>query len=262
MSLFCGADSIDTLYLGDTEVEKAYVGSELVYTKEQPTPEPENCLKLVSESSNTMTLNQVGTPPTVNLEYSLNGSTWTAWDYANGGVTWTGALYLRGHDNTGFASSTSVYNNFAFTSSVAIYGNIMYLLEYDETLTAIPATYCFCNLFNRCTSLTTTPALPATTLELSCYRSMFYGCTSLTTAPALPATTLVGYCYYYMFYGCSSLTLLPKVSATDISANNCLSNWLSNVPANGTIHIAEGMSSVYPSGASGIPSGWTVVEDA
>ena len=235
MSLFCGADSIDTLYLGDTEVEKAYVGSELVYTKEQPTPEPENCLKLVSESSNTMTLNQKGTPPTVNLEYSLDGSTWTAWDYANGGVTWTGALYLRGHDNTGFARSASAYNNFAFTSSVAVYGNIMYLLEYDETLTAIPATYCFCYLF--------------------------YGCTSLTTAPALPATTLAYYCYHCMFYGCTRLNYV-KIYATDISANNCLSYWLSNVPANGTIHIAEGMSSVYPTGASGIPSSWTVVEDA
>ena len=236
MSLFCGADSIDTLYLGDTEVEKAYVGSELVYTKEQPTPEPENCLKLVSESSNTMTLNQVGTPQTVNLEYSLNGSTWTAWDYANGGVTWTGTLYLRGHDNTMFARNISHYNNFAFTSSVAVYGNIMYLLEYDETLTAIPATYCFYNLFN--------------------------GCTSLTTAPALPATTLASCCYESMFYGCTSLTLLPKVSATNISAASCLSSWLRNVPANGTIHIAEGMSSVYPTGASGIPSSWTVVEDA
>ena len=235
MSLFCGADSIDTLYLGDTEVEKAYVGSELVYTKGQPTPEPENCLKLVSESSNTMTLNKVGTPKTVNLEYSLNGSTWTAWDYTNGGVTWTGALYLRGHDNTRFASSKTVYNNFAFTSSVAIYGNIMYLLEYDETLTAIPATYCFYNLFN--------------------------GCTSLTTAPALPATTLARYCYFYMFYACTRLNYV-KIYATNISAESCLYYWLRNVPANGTIHIAEGMSSVYPSGVSGIPSGWTVVEDA
>ena len=39
---------------------------------------------------------------------------------------------------------------------------------------------------------------------------MFGGCTSLTTAPALPATTLAGGCYQEMFTGCTSL----KISAT------------------------------------------------
>lgn len=34
---------------------------------------------------------------------------------------------------------------------------------------------------------------------------MFYNCTSLTTAPALPATTLANFCYAYMFNGCISL---------------------------------------------------------
>ena len=34
---------------------------------------------------------------------------------------------------------------------------------------------------------------------------MFYGCTSLTTAPSLPATTLANNCYMNMFYGCRSL---------------------------------------------------------
>jgi hypothetical protein len=35
---------------------------------------------------------------------------------------------------------------------------------------------------------------------------MFYKCSSLTTAPELPATTLAGSCYVYMFYGCRSLS--------------------------------------------------------
>jgi len=50
-------------------------------------------------------------------------------------------------------------------------------------------------MFYGCTSLTTPPELPATTLDSYCYWSMFYGCTSLTTAPELPATTLTTYCY-------------------------------------------------------------------
>ena len=36
---------------------------------------------------------------------------------------------------------------------------------------------------------------------------MFYGCTSLTTAPALPATTLAESCYECMFADCTSLKL-------------------------------------------------------
>lgn len=37
-------------------------------------------------------------------------------------------------------------------------------------------------MFRDCTSLTTAPSLPATTLALSCYISMFYGCTSIKLA--------------------------------------------------------------------------------
>ena len=36
---------------------------------------------------------------------------------------------------------------------------------------------------------------------------MFFGCTSLTSPPALPATTLASYCYYSMFEGCASLKI-------------------------------------------------------
>jgi hypothetical protein len=50
--------------------------------------------------------------------------------------------------------------------------------------------YCFFNLFSGCTSLETSPELPATTLFSFCYKDMFSGCTSLETAPTLPAETL------------------------------------------------------------------------
>ena len=75
-------------------------------------------------------------------------------------------------------------------------------------------------MFYGCTSLTTAPSLPATTLAISCYGYMFYGCTSLTTAPSLPATTLANYCYRSMFYGCTSLTTAPSLPATTL-ANVC-----------------------------------------
>ena len=130
------------------------------------------------------------------------------------------------------------------------------------TAPELPATTlayeCYNGMFSSCTSLTTAPTLPATTLESDCYRYMFYGCTSLTTAPALPATTLVSDCYSSMFQNCTSLNNVT-VYADDISASNCTYNWLYDVAATGTFRNLG--SAKYPTGASGIPSGWTEVKN-
>lgn len=154
----------------------------------------------------------------------------------------------------------------------------------------LPATtlaeYCYAMMFQGCTKLTTAPKrLPATTLTETGYRWMFYECTSLVSAPELPATTLAAGCYRWMFYGCSSLTSAPdlpapelangcyggmfsectnlnyiKCLATDISADNCLTNWLSGVSSTGTFVKAPVMND-WPSGDSGIPTGWVVIND-
>ena len=47
--------------------------------------------------------------------------------------------------------------------------------------------------------------------------------------------------------------------ATDISASSCLANWVSGVASTGTFTKATSMTSL-PTGVSGIPSGWTVVD--
>jgi hypothetical protein len=114
-------------------------------------------------------------------------------------------------------------------------------------------------MFNGCTSLTTAPELPATTLDLGCYYSMFNGCTNLTTAPELPATDLDAYCYRYMFNDCSKLNYI-KMLATNILANNCLDYWVEGVSSTGTFVKNPAMTSL-PTGTSGIPSGWTVVDN-
>ena len=127
---------------------------------------------------------------------------------------------------------------------------------------SLPATTlvynCYSYMFNGCTNLTTAPELPATTLAGSCYESMFKGCTSLTSAPLLPAATLYNYCYRFMFQNCSNLKSITCL-ATNISATNCTTDWLSGVAATGTFTKAASMTS-WGSGASGIPSGWTVNE--
>ena len=138
-------------------------------------------------------------------------------------------------------------------------------------------------MFDGCTSLTIAPELPATTLAENCYNATFYGCTSLTTAPELPATTLADSCYKYMFKGCTSLTTAPALPAqatrmycyqymfqncSQLNYVKCLlvvpfesncRDWLSGVSTTGT--FVKTSFANWPTGASGIPSGWTI-EDA
>lgn len=169
------------------------------------------------------------------------------------------------------------------------YSNMFY---YCTSLTSAPqlpattlATGCYQSMFGNCTSLIIAPSLPATTLADSCYGSMFSNCTSLANSPELPATTLASYCYQAMFSRCTSLTKSPELPATtlvlmcysnmfmnctnlnnitmlatDISASDCLIQWVYAVADSGTFVKAASMTTL-PSGTSGIPEGWTVQDD-
>ena len=152
----------------------------------------------------------------------------------------------------------------------------------------LPATtlagYCYQSMFEGCTSLTKAPELPVTTLASSCYLYMFYGCTSLTEAPALPATKLASNCYSGMFWGCTSLTKAPELQATKLDSD-CFSHmfyvcsslnevrckipssynstqisystkdWLYDVSSTGKFYTNADAN--WPSGPTGIPRGWT-----
>lgn len=51
-----------------------------------------------------------------------------------------------------------------------------------------------------------------------------------------------------------------KCLATDISASNYTNSWVADVSSTGTFVKATGVT--WPTGASGIPSGWTVQDVA
>ncbi|MBQ8805117.1 MAG: leucine-rich repeat protein, partial [Bacteroidaceae bacterium] len=132
-----------------------------------------------------------------------------------------------------------------------------------ELSATILARLCYYQMFSGCTNLTAAPELPATALAISCYRKMFHGCTNLTAAPELPATTLVNYCYYQMFSGCTNLSSITML-ATNIPASRCLKDWVSGVASSGTFTKAASLiqgseTGQIPTGTSGIPKGWTVV---
>lgn len=123
------------------------------------------------------------------------------------------------------------------------------------------ATGCYFNMFGICSGLTEAPELPATTLANECYREMFRGCASLTTAPELPAPILVSNCYNIMFKECTSLNyikcLATNPSSQTGSANPYTYSWVENA-GDGTGTFVKHPDATWPSGDSGIPTGWTV----
>ena len=128
----------------------------------------------------------------------------------------------------GFAKEYGeVYHYFTMEGSIKADGNIQFLLENTGTKMNIPD-YCYCSMFQNCTSLTKAPALPAMTLAYECYRSMFRGCTSLIQAPELPATTLDYNCYSYMFINCTSLTQAPSILPAETLAMECYYSMFQN----------------------------------
>ena len=189
---------------------------------------------------------------TPNVSYSFDKNTWTTWDYSNVTIPNGSTLYVKG------TNTTMQNKKFTMSGSIAANGNVMSLLYGDNFFgqLTIPSNNCFKNAFNGCTSLTSAPQLPATTLTQSCYDSMFRDCTSLTSAPQLPATTLASSCYRGMFNGCANLNYI-KMMATDISASSCLLSWVQGVAASGTF-VKNSAAQWDESGASGVPNNWTI----
>ena len=182
----------------------------------------------------------------LSVEYSTDGISWTNYTVPITLSDSGNKVSFRGTNATYAANRYTHGSHFSCSNDCYIYGNIMSLINKDNfatntTLTAentflslfqhnpllynhpskplmLPATtltpYCYMNMFNGCSNLTTAPALPATTLTPYCYSSMFLDCSNLTTAPVLPATELADFCYSDMFAYCSSLTTAPALPAT------------------------------------------------
>ena len=211
-------------------------------------------LCFTSTGNSTVRMTQTGTPnKSANkvIQYKLNNGQWQNWDLSAVSLSDGDKMYLKSDDGIQISESPSIYKHFVMTGSIAASGDIMSLLNFSDTLTD----YAFYNLFKNCTSLTTAPELPVTTLAKSCYYYMFQQCTSLTTAPELPATTLTNACYAYMFYYCTKLNYV-KALFTDISAPECLSAWLYNVSPTGT--FIKSKDATWTNSGAKIPTGWTV----
>ena len=144
---------------------------------------PPDYLCFTAEKAGSTVAMAVKGTPTKNqaFEYSTDRVVWSVFTPGTTTITLTNVgnkVYFRG-DNTTVSESSSIYYKFVMSGKIAASGNIMSLLDKTCQSTTISNAYCYNYMFHSCTSLTTAPALPATTLAQSCYDNMFGGCTSL-----------------------------------------------------------------------------------
>ena len=235
-----------------------------------------------TQDGSTVKLTKSGTPSGTFQTSRDGGNTWTDYTIGTAITLNTGdEVSFRAKSDRTSAQSSDNYFYFTMRGKIEAWHNVMSLYRAVDFATySTVVEYAFTNLFAACTSLTKAPALPATRLADSCYRSMFSGCQSLTEAPALPATKLAYSCYSYMFESCQSLTKAPalpaefltfscyyvmfsrcsklkevRVSAT-MKGTYALDYWLSGVSATGDFYC-DPNATIFPSGTSGIPEGWT-----
>lgn len=165
-------------------------------------------------AGSTVALNKNGSPTTVTLETSLDGVNWSTYTFGST-ITLSNIgdkVYWRNTSETTTGFSTEINSNyyrFAMTWSIAASWDITSLINKNGTDT-LSWNYCYNSLFYWCTSLTTPPSLPATTLTERCYNLMFYWCTWLTSIPQFIALSYPNYACSAMFNGCSNI----KISTT------------------------------------------------
>jgi len=241
----------------------------------------------------TVTLNSEGNAPSVSLETSTDGITWTPYEVGTPiTLTNVGDKLMFHGTNKQYATGPSDYHKFSLDADCYVYGNIMSLISatgyatlksFDSNaeyifeslfsgcgdwlnnhlqktieLPAIDlAPYCYSHMFKGCGYLAKAPKLPADDfLKYGCYQGMFENCDALEEAPVLPAERLVQNCYAYMFYGCSSLSRVKCLATSGINQNGSTSSWLSGVSEVGVFTKAAGVT--WPTGVNGIPGDWTV----
>ena len=160
------------------------------------------------------------------------------------------------------------YINIRPSMKTEIFGNVMSLLKGKDNLegaTAIEAKNAFYGLFAGAENLVNNDerllVLPATTLTEGCYQDMFNGCKGIEKAPVLPAPKLEKNCYQEMFYDCAKLNHV-KCLATDISAEGCTKNWLTNAGTEATGEkVLETLIPMESNSDDGVPTSWTAQTD-
>lgn len=165
-------------------------------------------------------------------------------------------LYIRG-DNDALADNV-YFSKFDISSGkVETGGNIMSLLFTDVSEdAAFKENYALKGLFDSCDRLYGTIILPAKYPTKKCYEGICNNCYNLSGAVVL-AEVLSSGSLDGMFASCNSLNSV-RISVKVWDENNSV-DWLYRVAENGTLYNLGG-ANIPLNSASGVPSGWTVIE--
>ena len=229
-------------------------------------PRPELCFT-AREANSTVSMAKNGSAPTVSLEYSTNGATWSPFVVGTTKVTLANIddkMWVRATStNKQIASSNYNYNYFDMRGQIAASGNINSLLAkegFDQI--SKPETYAFAYLFNKCVSLVdaTELKLTCTSLDNNSYGHMFERCSNLIGGPdiyvnPMNSSNIGMWSMEYMFYNCSSLNSVKLRATGSDWYSSATGSWMSGVPSTGTFYY----NGTYTGGGSSyIPTGWTI----
>lgn len=194
------------------------------------------------------------------LEYKIDEGDWIllSSESLSDPITKGSRMSIRGN----VTNNSTIIKTFNIKGLCKIGGDLKSLSYKDlAKYVSITTNSQYYRLFKDCTTIIEAESdlLSATTLDSYCYAYMFEGCTGLIKAPELPATTLAMYCYNSMFKGCTNLNYI-KMLATDISAYNCLNDWVYGVSPTGTF-VKSKDATWDRTGDDGVPTGWTVITD-
>ena len=221
------------------------------------------------QDGSTVTLTKYGSPTGAFQTSRDGGDTWK--DYTIGSkitLNIGGEVSFRAKADRTIGQRDDKYFRFNMTGKIEAWHNVRSMHRTNDFATYdILAAYAYYGMFSNCTSLTKAPILPDTLLNQDAYTYMFSGCTSLVKAPELRVDDLTAYCFSSMFYNCSSLKevscyIPPEYSEHAIfnatnGPNSDRYPWLYGVSSTGTFYTNA--DAHWPSGASGIPTGWNRV---
>lgn len=167
---------LNSLYINSKKVSSLWLNGKKLKLGEEATSDALTFTAL--EAPFTVYLQKTGSPYTVSLVYSTDGSTWN--DYNVGDsitVSRVNAkvMFKAKTTNATFSSSTSSYYSFYSSQRCNVSGNIMSLL--DITSDSV-YDYAFYKLFTNNIRIVDASELllPATSLGKYCYMQMFYQC--------------------------------------------------------------------------------------
>ena len=187
----------------------------------------ETCLTFTSQmDGTTISMRANGSAPTLDLEYTKDGLTWSDFTVGSTSVLIDEGEHasFRTKSTTDTVTSTgdADYNCFVVNGKATLSGSVASMVNKDHFHAKLPegSNYALNRLFNAQHGIVGSLKnlkLPFKKLEENCYKCMFRDSGGITEAPELPATELAPECYHAMFELCTGLTTpCSKLEATDV----------------------------------------------